>query len=142
MLYCSSSTRELQVGVGLVLRRNHRFGRSSAICRVVSQAGIRLIPAKTGGIMHFSEYIEYDAVGLAHLIRSGQVSAQEVQQLARQAILAVNPTLNALVGELFSESPPSSNRRASSGRRPAESGAETTGSLAGVPFVVKDLSLH
>src|SRR5438128_381262 len=100
------------------------------------------MPTKTGGIMHFSEYIEYDAVGLAHLIKSGQVSAQEVQQLARQAILAVNPSLNALVGELFSESPPSSNRRASSGRRRAESGAETTGSLAGVPFVVKDLSLH
>ncbi len=36
--------------------------------------------------MHFSEYIEYDAVGLAHLIKSGQVSTQEVQQLARQAI--------------------------------------------------------
>ncbi len=76
--------------------------------------------------MHFSEYIEYDAVGLAHLIKSGQVSAQEVQQLARQAILAVNPTLNALVGELFEESLPSS----------------TTGPFAGVPFVIKDLSLH
>ncbi|MFL5701323.1 MAG: amidase [Ktedonobacteraceae bacterium] len=76
--------------------------------------------------MHFSEYIEYDAVGLAHLIKSGQVSAQEVQQLARQAILAVNPTLNALVGELFEESLPSS----------------TTGPFAGVPFVIKDLVLH
>ncbi len=76
--------------------------------------------------MHFSEYIEYDAVGLAHLIKSGQVSAQEVQQLARQAILAVNPTLNALIGELFEEALPSSN----------------TGPFAGVPFVIKDLSLH
>jgi amidase len=76
--------------------------------------------------MHFSEYIEYDAVGLAHLIKSGQVSAQEVQQLARQAILAVNPTLNALVGELFEESLPSS----------------TTGPFAGVPFVIKDFVIH
>src|SRR5437879_13819528 len=76
--------------------------------------------------MHLSEYIEYDAVGLAHLIKSGQVSAQEVQQLARQAILAVNPTLNALVGELFEESLPSS----------------TTGPFAGVPFVIKDRVLH
>src|SRR5438034_11228220 len=76
--------------------------------------------------MHFSEYIEYDAVGLALLIKSGQVSAQEVQQLARQAILAVNPTLNALVGELFEESLPSS----------------TNGPFAGVPFVIKDLVLH
>lgn len=76
--------------------------------------------------MHFSEYSEYDAVGLAHLIKSGQVSAQKVQQLARQAILAVNPTLNALVGELFEEPLPSSS----------------SGPLAGVPFVIKDLSLH
>src|SRR5881392_3743984 len=76
--------------------------------------------------MHFSEYIEYDAVGLAHLIKGGQVSAQEVQQIARQAILAVNPTLNALVGELFEEALPSS----------------TTGPFAGVPFAIKDFSLH
>src|SRR5207247_4236419 len=76
--------------------------------------------------MHFSEYSEYDAVGLALLIKSGQVSAQEVQQLAHQAILAVNPTLNALVGELFEESLPSS----------------TNGPFAGVPFVIKDLVLH
>lgn len=75
--------------------------------------------------MNFSEYSEYDAVGLADLIKSGQVSAQEVQQLARQAILAVNPTLNALV-ELFEE-PLSSS---------------VIGPFAGVPFVVKDLSLH
>jgi amidase len=77
-------------------------------------------------MMHFSEYSEYDAMGLAYLIKSGQVSAQEVQQLARQAILAVNPTLNALVGDLFEEALPSS----------------TTGPLAGVPFAIKDFSIH
>lgn len=76
--------------------------------------------------MHFSEYGEYDAVGLAHLIKSGQISAQEVLQLARQAIGAVNPTLNALAGELFDEPLSSSS----------------TGPLAGVPFVIKDLSIH
>jgi amidase len=76
--------------------------------------------------MNFSEYVEYDAVGLAHLIKSGQVSAQEVQQLARQGILAVNPTLNALVGDLFEEALSSS----------------TTGPFAGVPFAIKDFSLH
>jgi amidase len=76
--------------------------------------------------MHISEYRKYDAVGLAHLIKSGQVSAQEVQEIARQALLAVNPTLNALVGGLFEE--PLS--------------ASPTGPLAGVPFVFKDLSLH
>ena len=32
--------------------------------------------------MNLSEYIEYDAVGLAQLISSDQVSAHEVQQAA------------------------------------------------------------
>ena len=76
--------------------------------------------------MHFSEYSEYDAVGLAHLIHSGQVSAQEVEQCARQAMLAVNPRLNALVGAPFEESLP----------------ASPTGPFAGVPFVIKDFVLH
>ncbi|HLI89369.1 MAG TPA: amidase family protein [Ktedonobacteraceae bacterium] len=76
--------------------------------------------------MNFSEYSEYDAVGLAQLIKSGQVTAQEVQQIARQAILAVNPKLNALVGGIFEEPLPSS----------------PTGPFAGVPFAIKDLSLH
>src|SRR5689334_4496930 len=76
--------------------------------------------------MQFSEYASYDATGLAQLITSGQVSAQEVQQTAREAILAVNPKLNALVGELFDEPLPYS----------------PTGPFAGVPFVMKDLILH
>ena len=53
--------------------------------------------------MNLSEYVQYDATGLAQLITSRQVAAQEVQQIARQAIAAVNPALNALVGELFDE---------------------------------------
>jgi amidase len=77
-------------------------------------------------MMRFSEYSEYDAVGLAQLIGRGQVSAQEVQQLARDAIQAVNPSLNALVGELFEEPLP----------------ASPTGPLTGVPFAIKDISLH
>ncbi len=76
--------------------------------------------------MNFSEYSEYDAVGLAQLIKSGQVTAQEVQQIARQAILAVNPKLNALVGGIFEEPLPSS----------------PSGPFAGVPFAIKDLSIH
>lgn len=76
--------------------------------------------------MKLSEYIEYDAIGLAQLISSGQVSAHEVQQVARQAIELVNPELNALVGELFDEPLPYA----------------TDGPFAGVPFAIKDLVLH
>src|SRR5579884_1820770 len=90
------------------------------------QTCMRVVSAKTGGVMDLSEYSEYDAVGLAQLIRSGQISAQEVEQLARQAILEVNPRLNALVGGLFEEALT----------------AASDGPLVGVPFVVKDFSLH
>lgn len=76
--------------------------------------------------MNLSDYIEYDAIGLAQLISSGQVSAHEVQQVARQAIEAVNPALNALVGELFDEPLPYA----------------ANGPFAGVPFAIKDLILH
>jgi len=76
--------------------------------------------------MNLSEYIEYDAIGLAQLISSGQVSAHEVQQVARQATLAVNPALNALVGELFDKPLPYA----------------ASGPFAGVPFAMKDLVLH
>ena len=76
--------------------------------------------------MKLSEYIEYDAVGLAQLITSGQISAHEVQQVARQAIESVNPELNALVGDLFDEPLPYA----------------TDGPFAGVPFAIKDLGVH
>jgi amidase len=76
--------------------------------------------------MKLSEYVEHDAVGLAQLISSRQVSAQEVQQIARQAIEAVNPKLNALVGELFEKPLPYS----------------MDGPFAGLPFLIKDLSLY
>ena len=76
--------------------------------------------------MELSDYVKYDAVGLAQLITSGQVSAHEVQQVAREAIEAVNPELNALVGDLFETPLP----YAASGR------------FAGIPFLIKDLVLH
>src|SRR5882672_11286067 len=76
--------------------------------------------------MNLTEYATHDATSLAELIRSGQVSPAEVLATARQAIAAVNPTLNAIVGELFD--------------RPLD--ANPKGAFAGVPFVVKDLVAH
>jgi amidase len=76
--------------------------------------------------MNLSEYSSHDATSLAALIRSGQVSAAEVERTARQAIEAVNPSLNAVVGEVF--------------ERPLD--ANPQGAFAGVPFVVKDLVAH
>ncbi len=76
--------------------------------------------------MELLDYLEYDAVGLAQLIATKHVSATEVQQVARQAIEAINPRLNALVGTLFDEPLPYA----------------ADGPFAGVPFLIKDLALH
>ena len=76
--------------------------------------------------MDVRDYAAHDAVGLADLIRSGQVNAAEVHAAARSAIEAVNPQLNAVVGPLFD----------------APLDHDASGPFAGVPFAIKDLVCH
>ncbi|MGE3284526.1 MAG: amidase [Pseudonocardia sp.] len=73
-----------------------------------------------------AEYTDLDATALAALIRSGEVSAQEVQDAAATALDAVSPELNALVGERFA----------------APLTYAPDGPFTGVPFAIKDLVLH
>ncbi|WP_123024355.1 amidase [Mycolicibacterium stellerae] len=72
--------------------------------------------------MDVNEYAVLDAVELARLVRSRQVSAPEVHDAARSAIAAVNPTINAF----------------SNGPWEEPLAYEDTGPLAGVPFALKD----
>lgn len=76
--------------------------------------------------MNLNEYANQDATGLATLIRSGEVSATEVQAAARQAIEAVNPKINALAAPLFD--------------KPLD--YNSSGPFAGVPFAIKDIVIH
>ncbi|KPN74246.1 6-aminohexanoate hydrolase [Neisseria sp. 74A18] len=78
--------------------------------------------------MQFEEYRKYDAVGLAELIRKGEVSADEVLQTALNRLDAVNPKLNLLAHDL--------RERAFSWQRPSEN---PHAPLVGVPFLLKDL---
>lgn len=73
--------------------------------------------------MKLSEYVSYDALGLAALVQAGEVSAQELQQTARAAVEAVNPAINAVV-EHWPQ--PLWERR---------------GPLSGVPFLIKDIAI-
>ena len=50
--------------------------------------------------MNFQDYIRYDAVGLAELIRKKEVSADEVLQAALNRLDEVNPKLNLLAHDL------------------------------------------
>lgn len=77
--------------------------------------------------MMLQEYGDFDGLGLAALIRRGEVSASEVLDAAIARIEAVNPKINAVVRPLFERA-----------RSRVSSGAGE-GPLAGVPFLIKDL---
>ncbi|HEV3171345.1 MAG TPA: amidase family protein [Actinocrinis sp.] len=72
--------------------------------------------------MELHEYADLDAVGLRDLIRRGEVTAAEVEQVARRALDQAHTELNALARPLFD---------------PAL-GHDAAGPFAGVPFVIKD----
>ena len=47
--------------------------------------------------MAFTEYGRYDALGLAELVRAGQVSPTELLDEALSRTAAVNPQINAVI---------------------------------------------
>jgi amidase len=75
-----------------------------------------------------SEYASYDALGLAELIATGQVSAAEVVDAAVRTIEERNPAFNAVIHESFERA-----RREAAGPLP-------DGPFRGVPFLLKDLA--
>ena len=76
--------------------------------------------------MTFDEYVAYDAMGLAELVRARKVSAGEVIEAAIARTEAVNPKVNAVVERLYDQA-----------RAAAATGLD--GPLAGAPWAVKDL---
>ena len=76
--------------------------------------------------MKFSEYVTYDAMGLAELVSRGEVKAEELLNVAIKRAEDVNPQLNALIHPLYDMAR-------------AQIDAGLTGPLAGVPMLVKDL---
>lgn len=77
--------------------------------------------------MRFDEYRAHDAVGLAGLVARGEVTAGELLETALARAAEVNPKINAIVLDM------SAPARAAAGQ-PGQ------GPLAGVPYLLKDLS--
>jgi len=75
----------------------------------------------------FKEYDNYDAMGLAELIRKGEITAKELCETAIKRIEEVNPQLNAVVTPMFDI-----------GRETADKDLPE-GPFTGVPFLLKDL---
>jgi amidase len=78
-------------------------------------------------MMNLAEYASYDGLGLAELVRAGQVSAFELGQLLLSAVELVNPQINAVI-ETYPERVAALDR-----------GARPDGAFAGVPFLLKDI---
>jgi len=76
--------------------------------------------------MTHDEYLARDGLGLAALVRAGEVTASELLELALARAAALDPALNAVVRLMEDDA-----RRAAA-RPPA-------GPFAGVPFLAKDL---
>ena len=75
----------------------------------------------------FTEYEDHDGLGLAALVKSGEVSATEVLDAAIERVEARNPAVNAVVQKLYDH-----------GRGQIADGLPE-GAFKGVPFLLKDL---
>ncbi|MGH8741412.1 MAG: amidase, partial [Burkholderiales bacterium] len=80
--------------------------------------------------MKLTEYARYDALGLAGLVASKQVSPRELAGCAAAAIEAINPTVNAVV-ETYPDR-----------IEGLEEKALGNGPFRGVPFLIKDVYGH
>src|SRR5574343_1555145 len=78
--------------------------------------------------MAWDEWAAHDAVGLAQLVRQGQVSPAELAAQAAAAVDKVNPALSAVV-EVFDDVVAD----------PLKDGMNPQGPFAGVPWLMKDL---
>jgi amidase len=78
--------------------------------------------------MSWGEWLRHDGVGLAGLVRKGEVSAAELAGQVAAGIDKTNPDLTAVV-EVFEDAVTD----------PAGNGTNLGGAFAGVPYLMKDL---
>lgn len=79
--------------------------------------------------MSFSEYDDYDGLGLAHLVRRGEVSPLELLEEAIARVERHNPKLNAVVYKAYDEAKATAKSRL------------PDGPFKGVPFLIKDIGM-
>ncbi|CAB3752910.1 amidase [Paraburkholderia humisilvae] len=84
-----------------------------------------------------SDYLAHDAIGLAELVKKREVSARELLDVAIARAEAANPAINAIVVKDYDAARRRAAREFANGGSPEQLGA---GPLAGVPYLIKDLS--
>ena len=79
--------------------------------------------------MEIADYVEHDAVALGELVATGQVSAEELLDVALRQLEAVNPVVNAVIRVMEDEA-----------RDRLTQLDGTASPLRGVPYLLKDLT--
>ena len=78
--------------------------------------------------MNFEEYFSYDALGLAELVRTNQISESELLEITIELCNRIDPKINAVPIKHFELA-----------RKEAKS-FKNKGLFRGVPFLLKDLN--
>lgn len=79
--------------------------------------------------MKFEEYYQYDALGLAHLVRQKQITPLELLDVATERLTEVNPKINAVVHNMYEVA-----KKMATQFLP-------NAPFGGVPFLLKDLGI-
>lgn len=79
--------------------------------------------------MRLAEYARFDGLGLARLVKKGEVQPAELCAVAMEAISTVNPQINAVVSTV----PEAAEKQRRAG---------VSGPFAGVPFLLKEYPPH
>src|SRR6266545_165970 len=86
--------------------------------------------SERGATMKAEEFESFDGLGLAGLVRRGDVSPAELLDAAVSRVEARNPELNAVVTRLYDQA------------RAAIAAGLANGPFTGVPYLLKDLGAH
>ena len=103
-----------------------KLGGGLMVGAAIGKASAQGNPPQPRPLPH-DEYAKYDGLGLADLVRKGQVTAEELLEAAVARAEAVNPKINAIVLKLYDIA-----------RKEIARGLPS-GPFTGVPFLVKDL---
>jgi amidase len=79
---------------------------------------------------NLTNYTDYDALGLAELVRKREITPRELKEDALSAIEALNPELNCVVGDLSGQA-----------ERALDEGLPE-GPFTGVPFLIKEIGVQ
>ncbi len=117
-----------KVMVGMYSRREFLEQSIAAALVTTSMAGCTQLGSLTGKTSAgFDEFLDYDSLGLAELIKSGEVSQAEIVEIIVRRIEVMNPIIN------FMATPAFDRAREKAGAIPLNT------PFAGVPVLMKDM---